>query len=1086
MPVTGVRGRQILDGDVFRSDLNVTSSTQAVAARIIAGTNISIASTNANMTGTGDVTINATGLLPLTGGTLTGNLGFSNATSPFTGFIQFGDNTGWVFRFMTNVSGTPTERFRFVDNGNFQAVGQIATTRANSTADGTGQIYLNGATGNRIDFNLNGVAAPSLTTRSVGTKIVLYPSVTASQVDYAFGIESDTLWSSVAVAGGSFKWYGGTQLNMRLEGAELKLTGNYWSNGQQVLGSDGTSNYLQTAATLYFNSGVTNLMKLTNTGNVTIGNISDVARLTIRGAAAGTSLYLTDTTNSTLYITHNAGGRTSFFNGTATQWMHETGGSVTIGNSTSAPSKLFLFNTNDSIPDYQITHQSAGTTNPTSSPIIISNLWNNGSNGHNLYITSSSATGSLEYNITKTWDGIITLGVSNVGTSVVRQVYLYSSGQLRFANYTATNSFTGTLVGYLGFTSDGSIITTAAPSGSTQWVTSGSNIYYSAGNVSIGTATSDARLRVSGSSNSTQAIFSQVDGRGLEIATSLQAGTNDAGSVLNARGAGSGTLIIQTDGVEQARFLRNGDIGFGTATPTNTANYRSLQIQGGSVGGLIRFSDSTGTNRGTIYGSTAETAINSVAQFNLYVDNTNIVNASTTTIDVLSANGFAIGNKAGRRRIQYDAGVFSFLNDANGGANLIGATFNPSAAGAQLRISGGGTEAGISVGSGSNLLNITDFSTNSRGLIIDLSTGVTFLRSSLVDGSYFQFQRNTSTNYGYIGNSANIFSTAGFTSNTDLGIRSEGAINFGTGATGLMRILTSGQLRLTQYTATTSFTGTAVGVLAFTSDGSIITIATPSGGGGSSQWTTDGTAIYYNTGNVGIGATTPLQPLHILEPSGTAAMVRLEQTSQRTYEIGSLASSTAFTIRDVSATANRFQVLSTGQLVFNSYTAINSFTFSSLQGNLGFNSSGNIVTTPTAFFHITFLAAGNLILNNMASALQFFNNQTAYITRADLNQYKRVRLHVMKGGTAGASGSRIILRYRRVSSGFSTTTTDYSDFTSECSVLINLTNSFITSSWITLPTNAQEDVFLALMQQNGDGSADPVIGGVYAEFDYRI
>ena len=60
MPVTGLRGRQILDGDVVRADLNTTTAGSAVITRIIAGTNISITSTGVDA-GTGDVTINATG-----------------------------------------------------------------------------------------------------------------------------------------------------------------------------------------------------------------------------------------------------------------------------------------------------------------------------------------------------------------------------------------------------------------------------------------------------------------------------------------------------------------------------------------------------------------------------------------------------------------------------------------------------------------------------------------------------------------------------------------------------------------------------------------------------------------------------------------------------------------------------------------------------------------------------------------------------------------------------------------------------------------------------------------------------------------
>lgn len=98
--------------------------------------------------------------------------------------------------------------------------GQIISTRANDANTGAGQIYLNGATGNRIDFNTSGLAAPSFTTRSVGTKIVLYPNVGASTVDYAIGIEGSTLWQSITSNGSSnsFRWYAGTTNVMSLRG----------------------------------------------------------------------------------------------------------------------------------------------------------------------------------------------------------------------------------------------------------------------------------------------------------------------------------------------------------------------------------------------------------------------------------------------------------------------------------------------------------------------------------------------------------------------------------------------------------------------------------------------------------------------------------------------------------------------------------------------------------------------------------------------------------------------------------------------------------------------------------------------------
>lgn len=73
MPVTGLRGRQILDGDVTRADLNTTTASQAVITRLIAGNNISITSTGVD-SGTGDVTVNATvNNIYNSNGTLTAN-----------------------------------------------------------------------------------------------------------------------------------------------------------------------------------------------------------------------------------------------------------------------------------------------------------------------------------------------------------------------------------------------------------------------------------------------------------------------------------------------------------------------------------------------------------------------------------------------------------------------------------------------------------------------------------------------------------------------------------------------------------------------------------------------------------------------------------------------------------------------------------------------------------------------------------------------------------------------------------------------------------------------------------------------------
>jgi hypothetical protein len=143
--------------------------------------------------------------LDITGGVrMTGITTSTNATassSPTTGALQLAGGAGI--------------------QGSVNAGGQFVSTQANNAAAGSGQIYLNGATGNRIDFNTNGVAAPAFTTRSAGTKILYSPAISGTAVDYATGIESGALWNSVPNTTDLFKWYGATTLAASLSGAGL-------------------------------------------------------------------------------------------------------------------------------------------------------------------------------------------------------------------------------------------------------------------------------------------------------------------------------------------------------------------------------------------------------------------------------------------------------------------------------------------------------------------------------------------------------------------------------------------------------------------------------------------------------------------------------------------------------------------------------------------------------------------------------------------------------------------------------------------------------------------------------------------------
>lgn len=161
----------------------------------------------------GTFTVNAQGQL-----TLAGNTTVTPAVGSITGL---GTGVATALAVNTGTAGS------FVVNGGagafttVSATGQISSTLAGSATDGAGQIYLNGATSNRVEWNTNGTGAPAFTTRSAGTKLLMYPAISGSQVDYAMGIDAATMWSSIPVASSSFyfKWYGGQTQVASLDGA---------------------------------------------------------------------------------------------------------------------------------------------------------------------------------------------------------------------------------------------------------------------------------------------------------------------------------------------------------------------------------------------------------------------------------------------------------------------------------------------------------------------------------------------------------------------------------------------------------------------------------------------------------------------------------------------------------------------------------------------------------------------------------------------------------------------------------------------------------------------------------------------------
>lgn len=113
--------------------------------------------------------------------------------------------------------------------GSITGVGTLTSLAVSGTVTLSGsqpQLSLTNATSNTITFANATVAAPTFTSRSAGTRLVLWSNIGAAAAEYALGVENANMWFSVDTTSSGYKWYSGTTNTMTLTGGGILSTSN--------------------------------------------------------------------------------------------------------------------------------------------------------------------------------------------------------------------------------------------------------------------------------------------------------------------------------------------------------------------------------------------------------------------------------------------------------------------------------------------------------------------------------------------------------------------------------------------------------------------------------------------------------------------------------------------------------------------------------------------------------------------------------------------------------------------------------------------------------------------------------------------
>ena len=702
--ITGPIGANSANTGVFTT-LTATSGYQGAATGPINGTlgattPNSVVATSVTTTSGGQVTGYITGPI----GANTANTGmFTSVTTTSGGQVigyltgPIGANTpnsvvatsvtttsgGQVTGYITGAIGANTANsasFTSVStSANVTTSAQFVSIHDGNANTNSGQIVLNGATINRIDFptGVSGLGDPDATVRSAGTKIVLWPLVDGSGVDYAIGLTSGVLWNSVHDEARSFKWFANTTPVATLTGTgNLTVTNQIIGYHNGAIGANTPNSVIATSVTTTSGGQLTGY----HTGAIGANTANTAAFTTL------TSSGLTTFTNTTQATSHSSAG--VVLNGglgiEKDTWIH---GNLTVdGNLLVQGSRIIIgadtLSILDPIIDLHTYANLAALTFDDGSDI--------GFKFHYFDTVDSAAflgrandTGYLEWYANGT-------DVANVFTGTTYGTI--KAGEIQLANTTASTSTTSGVLRldggagikgnlFVGGGINGVIGNTTAASGrftSLTTTSGGQVIGYLTGPIGANTPNSVVATSVTTTSGGqvtgyiTGAIGANTANSGVFTSVTTTSGGQVTGYLTGAIGANTpnsvvATSITTTSGGQVTGYLTG---AIGANTPNSVVATSVTTTSGGQITGYITGAIGANTaNSGVFTTLTATSGYQGAANGSLNgtlgaTTPNSVVATSVTTTSGGQVTGYITGPIGANTA---NSGVFTSVTTTNGG-----------------------------------------------------------------------------------------------------------------------------------------------------------------------------------------------------------------------------------------------------------------------------------------------------------------------------------------------------------------------------------------------------------------------------------